>query len=76
MRPALRQDRRLLRGALSFRPCGLKGEPSKAYKRESGMEYRIAVCDDERIFIDRIKGILLDCEIHGFTDSGQLLQAA
>lgn len=40
------------------------------------MEYRIAVCDDEKIFIDRIKGILLDCEIHGFTDSGQLLQAA
>lgn len=40
------------------------------------MDYRIAVCDDERIFIDRIKRILLDCEIHGFTDSGQLLQAA
>lgn len=39
------------------------------------MDYRIAVCDDERIFIDRIRQILLDCEIHGFTDSRQLLEA-
>ena len=39
------------------------------------MDYKIAVCDDERIFIDRIKQILLDCEIHGFTDSRQMLQA-
>lgn len=39
------------------------------------MDYRIAVCDDEKIFIDRIRQILLDCEIHGFTDSRQLLQA-
>lgn len=39
------------------------------------MDYRIAVCDDEPIFIERIKHILLDCEIDGFTDSGRLLQA-
>ncbi len=39
------------------------------------MDYRIAVCDDEPIFIEQIKHILLDCEIQGFTDSGQLLQA-
>lgn len=35
------------------------------------MGYRVAVCDDEKIFIDRIGQILLDCEIHGFTDSRQ-----
>ena len=39
------------------------------------MDYRIAVCDDEQIFIDRIRQILLDCEIRGFMDSRQLLQA-
>lgn len=39
------------------------------------MDYRIAVCDDEQIFIDRIRSILLDCEIQGFTDSRKLLQA-
>ena len=39
------------------------------------MDYRIAVCDDEPIFIEKIKHILLDCEIDGFTDSGRLLQA-
>lgn len=39
------------------------------------MDYRIAVCDDERIFIDRIRSILLDCEIQEFTDSRKLLQA-
>lgn len=39
------------------------------------IDYRIAVCDDERIFIDKIGQILLDCEVHGFTDSRQLLQA-
>lgn len=39
------------------------------------MDYRIAVCDDERIFIDRIRSILSDCEIHGYTDSGLLLRA-
>lgn len=38
------------------------------------MDYRIAVCDDEKIFIDRIRSILLDCEIQGFTDSRLLLQ--
>ncbi len=38
------------------------------------MDYRIVVRDDELIFIERIKHILLDCEIHGFTDSGQLLR--
>lgn len=39
------------------------------------MDYRIAICDDEPIFIDRIRNILLDCEIHAFTDSRKLLQA-
>lgn len=39
------------------------------------MDYRIAVCDDEKIFIGKIRRILLDCEIHGFTDSRQLLRA-
>lgn len=39
------------------------------------MDYRIAVCDDEKIFIDKIRSILLDCEIQGFTDARLLLQA-
>ena len=39
------------------------------------LDFKVAVCDDEQIFIDRIRQILLDCEIHGFTDSRELLQA-
>ena len=42
---------------------------------EKEIDYRIAVCDDEPIFIDRIRHILLDCEIQGFTDSRRLLEA-
>ena len=44
-------------------------------EQKMDLDYRIAVCDDEQIFIDRIRQILLDCEIHGYTDSRQLLQA-
>ncbi len=39
------------------------------------MDYKIAVCDDEKIFIDKIRAILLDCEIQGFADSCLLSQA-
>lgn len=39
------------------------------------MEYRIAVCDDEDICINRIRNILLDCEIRKYTDSRTLLKA-
>lgn len=42
--------------------------------RGQEMDYRIAVCDDEPVFIERIRQILLDCEIQGYTDSGKLLQ--
>lgn len=39
------------------------------------MDYKIAVCDDEQIFINKIKNILLDQEINAFTASTPLLQA-
>lgn len=41
--------------------------------RGQEMDYRIAVCDDEPVFIERIRQILLDCEIQGYTDSGKML---
>jgi len=47
----------------------------KKLTNEVQMDYRIAVCDDEKLFIDKIRSVLLDCVILGFTNSRLLLQS-